>query len=73
MRDRSSSSGRCKYSTLFIIQAGSIVQSPLIQFSQEALFPRVKRPRREADHLFTTNVEVKSKWIYMTNPQYVMP
>jgi hypothetical protein len=36
-----------------------------------ALSPRVKRPRREADHLPPTSAEVKKTWMYTSNPPYV--
>jgi hypothetical protein len=32
------------------------------------LFPGVKRPRREADHLLPTSAEVKKMWTYTSTP-----
>jgi hypothetical protein len=41
-----------------------------IQWVQEALSPRVKRPGREADHSPPANAEVKEIWIYTSAPPY---
>jgi hypothetical protein len=42
-----------------------------IQWVQGALSLGVKRPRREADHLPPSSVEVKNAWSYTSTPQYV--
>jgi hypothetical protein len=42
-------------------------QTP-IQWVPEALFPGVKRPRREVNHSPPTNAEVKKIWIYTSTP-----
>jgi hypothetical protein len=44
---------------------------PPIQWVPGALFPWVKRPRREADHSPPTSAEVNKIWIYTFTPTYV--
>jgi hypothetical protein len=43
---------------------------PPIQWVPDALFPRVKRQGREADHSPPASVEVKKMWIYTSTPPY---
>jgi hypothetical protein len=42
-----------------------------IQWVTGTLYPRVKRPRPEADHSPPTSVEVKKTWMYTPTPTYV--
>jgi hypothetical protein len=41
-----------------------------IQWAPRALFPGVKRPRREADHSPPASAEVKKTWISTSTPPY---
>jgi hypothetical protein len=43
------------------------IQPPIRWFSG-TLFPRVKRPGREADYSPSTSVEVMNTWIYTSTP-----
>jgi hypothetical protein len=43
---------------------------PPTQWVPEALFPAVKRPRREADNSSPASAEVKKMWIYTSTPSY---
>jgi hypothetical protein len=43
---------------------------PPIQWVPGALFLRVKRPEREADHLSPSSAEVMNVWAYISIPQY---
>jgi hypothetical protein len=44
---------------------------PAIQWVQDAVSPRLKRPGREADHSAPTNAEVKKTCLYTSTPPYV--
>jgi hypothetical protein len=57
-------------SLLDVVQTGSGAHPASYTIGTDALFPGVKRPRREADHSPPVSAEVKNTWVYTSIPPY---